>query len=333
MSLFPIADYWWFYAGFTFLILLLLAVDLGVFQRKAHAVPVKEALTWTLVWATLAMLFCYGLYSYAHWKFGPHVAQKTALEFLAGYVVEQTLSLDNMFVFVLVFAYFGIPARLQHKVLFYGILGALIFRATFIVLGSSLLQYAWVLVAFGVVLIASGLKMMFAADRPANIEGNLLLRTLRKIIPVSSGLEGHRFFSRHGHSWRATPLFLTLAFVEVSDIVFAVDSVPAIFAITREPLVVFTSNVFAILGLRSMYFLLASAVARFHLLRYGVSVILIFVGLKVSWLNGMWDGHFPIAISLAVIGGVLACTIALSLLFPRVEKTVVPGTRPAGSAP
>lgn len=322
MTLFPIAVYWWFYAGFTALILLLLAVDLGVFHRRAHSVGMREATIWTCVWISLALLFCCGLYAFTDWKFGGEIAQKTALEFLTGYVVEQSLSLDNMFVFVLIFAYFGTPQRWQHRVLFYGILGALVFRAAFIAVGSILLQYGWVLILFGVFLIASGLKMLLTAEREAHIEDNALLRLLRRIIPITADLDGSRFITRAGGRWRATPLLLTLAFVETSDVIFAVDSVPAIFAITREPLVVFTSNVFAVLGLRSMYFLLAGAVVRFHLLRYGVALILVFVGLKVSWLNSAWEGQFPIAVSLAIIAGVMASSIVLSVVFPKTASPV-----------
>jgi tellurite resistance protein TerC len=316
-TLFPMSDYWWFYLGFTALVLVLLMLDLGVFHRKAHAVSFREAAIWTVVWASLAGLFCIAFYAYSAGRFGARLGRQAALEFLTGYVVEWSLSLDNMFVFVVIFTYFGIPAIYQHRILFYGILGALILRAIFIALGAALIQYGWVVVLFGVFLIFTGIRMMFAPEKEIEPEKNPVIKLVHKMMPVSPRLDGQRFFTRINGIVHATPLLLTLALIEMSDVVFAIDSVPAIFAITREPLIVFTSNVFAILGLRSMYFLLAGAVGRFHLLRYGLSLVLIFVGLKMAWLNHAWDGHFPIGISLSFIAGVLAATIALSLAFPR----------------
>jgi tellurite resistance protein TerC len=250
-------------------VLLLLAVDLGVFHKKAHAVGFAEAAIWTAVWAGLALLFAVGLYFYAG---GP-----SAIEFLTGYVVEWALSLDNMVVFVLVFSYFGIPARSQHVILFYGIIGALLFRGIFVGLGAVLLQYAWTVAIFGGFLVLTGLKMLVTPERPVNLERSLVMRLLRRGLPVSAGTGERRFMERVNGKLLATPLLVALAFIEISDVVFAIDSVPAIFAITREPMIVFTSNVFAILGLRSMYFLLAGAVGRFHLLRYGLALVLIFV--------------------------------------------------------
>jgi len=316
-SLFPLNEFWWFYVAFTALVLVLLAADLGLFHRRAHAVGFREAVIWTCVWAALALVFCLGLYQYASSRFGGVQGKQVALEFLTGYIVEESLSLDNMFVFVLVFQHFGIPARHHHRVLFYGILGALLFRGIFIALGSALLQYAWAVIVFGVFLILTGIRMMLAPAREMQPEESLLVRLLRKFMPVTPGLQESRFFVRIGGTLHATPLLLTLAVVEASDILFAIDSVPAIFAITQEPLIVYTSNIFAILGLRSMYFLLAGAVERFHLLRHGLALILIFVGLKMSWLNQYWEGHFPIGISLAVIGGIIGASIGLSLAFPK----------------
>ncbi len=317
MSLFPFADYWWFYGAFSIFVVLLLAADLGIFHRRVHAVGFREAAIWTVLWASLAVAFCIALYGYAASRFGAPAARQAALEFLTGYIVEWSLSLDNMFVFVLVFGYFGVPARYQHRVLFYGILGALVFRAAFIAIGTVLLQYAWMVVIFGVFLLLTGARMLVMPERPADLEKSAVLRLLRKWIPIVPNHEGHRFFQKIGSKWFATPLLLTLAFIEITDILFAIDSVPAIFAITREPLIVFTSNVFAILGLRSMYFLLAGAVGRFHLLRYGLAGVLMFVGLKMAWLNRLFDGHFPMGISLAVIGTVLAASIGASLAFPK----------------
>jgi tellurite resistance protein TerC len=333
MTYFPFAEYWWFYLAFTGFVVLLLALDLGVFHRKAHAVSFREASVWSVVWIALALLFNYGFYQYAAWKFSHNpallqmpgfdpdgAARQVGLEFLTGYVVEKTLSLDNIFVFVVVFSFFGIPAIYQHRVLFYGILGALVFRAIFIALGSALLQYEWIVWLFGAVLILTGLKMMFAPEKKVDPERNPLIRLFRRFVPVTAELHGQRFFVRMKGVLYATPLFVALLFLEFSDIIFAIDSVPAIFALTREPMIVFTSNIFAILGLRALYFLLAGAVERFSLLKYGLAVVLIFVGLKMVWLNEAFGGKFPITWSLAIIGGVIAVSIAASLVLTRSSK-------------
>lgn len=316
MTLFPFATYWWFYLGFTAFVLVLLALDLGVFHRKAHAVSFREATIWSVIWISLAMAFNYGFYRYALWNFSPEVARQAGLEFLTGYVIEKTLSLDNIFVFVVVFTFFRIPAQYQHRVLFYGIAGALVFRAAFIALGSALLQYQWVILLFGGILILTGIKMMFAPSHAIDPAKNPLLRLFRRWAPVTAELHGPKFFVRVNGVRHATPLFLALLIVEFSDILFAVDSVPAIFAITKEPLIVFTSNVFAILGLRALYFLLAGAAERFYLLKYGLAAVLIFVGIKMVWLNDQFGGHFPILWSLAIIGTLIVVPIAVSLLRP-----------------
>jgi tellurite resistance protein TerC len=263
-----------------------------------------------------------GLYKYAVWNFGATTGKQIGVEFLTGYVVEWSLSLDNMFVFVVVLRYFGTPALFQHRVLFYGIMGALIFRGVFIVLGAELLEYGWVVILFGIFLILTGIQMMFSAERQIHSEQSLIVRGLRKLLPVATDFEAPRFFLRRNGKLYATSILLVLGLIEATDILFTVDSVPGIFAITREPLVVYTSNVFAILGLRAMYFLVAVALERFHLLRYGLALILIFVGLKMSWLNAAWQGHFPSTISLGVIVGVLTASIGLSLVFsaPRTPK-------------
>jgi tellurite resistance protein TerC len=316
-GLFPFAEYWWFYLGFTGFVLLLLALDLGVFHRKAHEVSFKEAAAWSVVWVTLALVFNFLLYRYALWKFPQDVAWRVALEFLAGYVVEKSLSVDNVFVFVLVFGYFAVPAKYQHRVLFYGIAGALAFRAVFIAAGSALMQYHWVVVLFGAFLLVTGVKMFLAPEKGVEPEKNLLVRLFRRLVPVTDAPHGQRFFVRERGVFKATPLFVALLFLEATDIVFAVDSVPAIFALTGEPLVVFTSNIFALLGLRAMYFMLAGAMGKFHLLKYGLALVLVFVGLKMVWLNGLYDGKFPISLSLGIITGVVGLSVAASLLFPR----------------
>jgi tellurite resistance protein TerC len=317
---FPFTDYWWFYASFTAFVLALLAIDLGVFHRHAHVVSVREAITWSTVWVALALAFNYGFYLYAVRTFNADDGQRLGLEFLTGYLVEKSLAVDNIFVFVLVFAYFGIPLQYQHRVLFYGILGALLFRAIFIALGSVLMQYWLVVAIFGVFLIVTGVKMMLAPEQNVDPERNPLIRLFRRCMPVTPELHGQRFFVQLQNRWHATPLLIALLFLEMSDIVFAVDSVPAIFAISREPLIVFTSNVFAILGLRAMYFLLADAIERFHLLKYALAAILIFVGVKMVWLNDAFGGKFPIEWSLAVIAGMLVTGVIGSWLYRPADR-------------
>lgn len=343
VDLFPFAEYWWFYAGFTLFVLLLLSIDLGVFHRKAHAVSFREAATWSGVWVALSLIFNFLFYRYALWKFPQdarlmsipgfdpaEAAHRAGLEFLTGYIIEKSLSVDNIFVFVVVFSFFAIPALYQHRVLYYGIIGALLFRAIFIAMGSILMQYHWMILLFGAFLIITGVKMMFTKDEEIDPSGNFLLRLLRRLVPVTHELRGQSFFVREHGRTLATPLFMSLVFLEMTDIVFALDSVPAIFALTKEPLIVFTSNIFAILGLRAMYFLLAGAVDKFHLLKYGLAVVLVFVGLKMLWLNDLFDGKFPILVSLGVIGGVLVLSITLSLLFPKKEGSIVEEAREEG---
>ena len=337
VELFPFSEYWWFYAVFIGLVLALLGVDLGIFHRKAHAVGFREAATWTVVWIALSLLFNFLLYQYALWKFplDPRLmaipgfdpdaaAWRVSLEFLTGYVIEKSLSVDNIFVFVMVFSYFAIPAKYQHRVLFYGILGALIFRAIFVALGAALMQYHWVVVFFGVFLIFTGLKIFFVKEKGVDPEKNPLIRLMRRVIPVTPKLEGGHFFVNLEGRKHATPLLVALVFLEATDVIFAVDSVPAIFAVTSEPLIVFTSNIFAILGLRALFFMLADAVDKFYLLKYGLGAVLVFVGLKMVWLNQMYDGKFPIWLSLVIICGVIGLSVVLSFLFPRSEAVGPP---------
>jgi tellurite resistance protein TerC len=329
ISLFPFADYWWLYASFLGFVLVMLLLDLGVFHKKSHEVTIKEAGIWTTVWVSLAMLFNVALWKYAMWKFpqDPRLiadptfnplaaANQVGLEFFTGFVIEKALAVDNIFVFVVVFSYFAIPKKYQHRVLFYGILGALVFRALFIALGSVLMSYQWIVMVLGAVLIATGIKLMFAAETAPDPGKNPIVRITRKLIPVTNGLHGKKFFVRDNGVLKATPLFLALVFLEFTDIIFAIDSVPAIFALTKEPLIVFTSNIFAILGLRSMYFLLAGVMDKFHFLKFGLAVILTFVGLKMVWLNEAFGGKFPISWSLGFIISVLTLSIALSLIIP-----------------
>ncbi|HEX2869366.1 MAG TPA: TerC family protein [Ignavibacteriales bacterium] len=336
--LFPFTDYWWFYLGFTAFVLLMLALDLGVFHREAHEVSFKESLTWSIIWISLALLFNFLFYAYAVWKFSTDplllaipgfdpaaAARQVGLEFLTGYIVEKTLAVDNIFVFVVVFGFFSVPIKYQHRVLFFGILGALVFRIIFIAMGSLLLQYHWVVIVFGIFLILTGLKILFAPEKPIDPERNPVIRLFRSIFPVTHTFEGHRFFLRKEGVLYATPLMVTLLFIEVSDIIFAVDSVPAIFAITKEPLIVFTSNIFAILGLRAMYFMLAGIIHKFRYLKYGLGIVLLFVGLKMSWLNQMFGGKFPISWSLILILTVITISILISLFKKdKGEKNAMP---------
>ena len=330
MILFPFYDYWWFYAGFTAFVLVVLALDLGVFHKKAHEVSFKEASIWTSVWIGLAFVFNYFFYLYARYQFSTHErytsmsgfdadaqAKSSALEFLTGFVVEKSLAIDNIFVFAVVFAYFGIPKMYQHRVLFWGILGALIFRAIFIAMGSVLMQYQWIVILFGVLLLLTGIKMFFAGTKPQNLENNFIVKQLKKIFRVHPHIEGQNFFIKKDGLTYVTPLFLALIFLELSDIIFAVDSVPAIFALTKEPLIVFTSNIFAILGLRSMYFMLAGVMDKFAFIKYGLASVLVFVGLKMVWLNEAFGGKFPIHLSLGIIATLIGGSILVSVIIDR----------------
>jgi tellurite resistance protein TerC len=325
--LFPLSEAWWFYAAFVGFITLLLVLDLKVFHKKTHAVSMKEAGLWSVFWVSLALLFNLGV-----WLVLPGVlagnpraagldppqtlAAVLASEFLTGYLVELSLSVDNLFVFVVIFSYFAIPAEVQHRVLFFGILGAIIFRAIFIAAGALLMRFEIVVVLMGLFLIYTGIKLCLPHDDEIHPEKNPVIRLFRRFVPVTSSFHGARFFVVEAGRRVATPLFIALLVVEMTDIVFAVDSVPAIFGFTQEPLIVFTSNMFAILGLRTLYFLLAGAVGRFHYLKYGLGIILLFVGAKMSILH-YFHVKPDIQVSLGVVLGVLALSIAVSFLFPR----------------
>jgi len=293
----------WLWAGFTAFILALLALDLGVFHRKAHAVSVREATFWSAAWILLALLFNAGLW----WLRGPD----PALQFLTGYLIEKSLSVDNIFVMALIFSYFAVPAIEQHRVLFWGILGALVLRAVFILAGSALLaSFHWIIYLFGAFLIFTGIKMALHKGEDIHPEKNPVLRLVRRLMPVTPGYEGHHFFVRRAGRWMATPLFLVLAVVESTDLVFAVDSIPAIFAVTNDPFLVYTSNVFAILGLRSLYFVLAGVMSQFVYLKIGLSAVLVFVGAKMT-LAEIYK--IPSAVSLLVIAALLTISIVASL--------------------
>ena len=303
----------WFWVGFNVFVLAMLALDLGVFHRKHHEVKFKEAISWTAVWIALALVFN-GLVYYV-W------GSQVALQFLTGYLIEKSLSVDNVFVFLLIFSYFKVPAKYQHEVLFWGIIGALVFRAIFIAVGITLLEhFHWLVYVFGAFLVFTGVKLALEKDKEIHPERNIVLRVFRRIMPVTEQYEGGKFFvKKNGRAW-ATPLFVVLLVIETTDVIFAVDSIPAILAITKDPFIVYTSNVFAILGLRALYFALAGVMQLFHHLHYGLAVILGFVGLKMI----MSDFYkIPVTISLGVIMGVLTLSIVASLVWPKKETAVL----------
>lgn len=301
----------WLWVGFNLFILAMLALDLGIFHRKAHVVSLKESIAWTLVWILLALLFNIGVWHYA----GP----QKALEFFTGYVIEKSLSIDNVFVFAMLFSYFSVPAQFQHKVLFWGILGALIMRAIMIALGAALItKFAWIIYIFGAFLILTGLKMILKREEEIHPERNPVVRWFKKLMPITSGYREDKFFVQENGVRMATPLFIVLIMVEFTDLIFAVDSIPAIFAVTLDPFIVYTSNVFAILGLRSLYFALAGVMNKFHYLKIGLGIVLAFVGIK------MLLSHSPYKIdtlfSLGVVITIIALSIILSLF--KHKKTI-----------
>ncbi len=299
----------WFYVGFTAFVLAMLALDLGVFHRKAHVVRSKEAAIWVAIWASLATTFGGILYIW--------LGAERALLFATGYLIEQSLSVDNLFVIVMIFSYFSVPDKYQHRVLFWGILGALVMRGMFIAVGTILIsRFSWVMYIFGAFLIFTGIRMAFEHDEEFDAEKNIVMRSARRFLRVTNRYDGQRFFTMENGMKVATPLLLVLILVEFVDLVFAVDSIPAIFAVTTDPFLVYTSNVFAILGLRSMYFLLSGIVHKFVYLKYGLSVILTFVGVKMVIVDFY---HVPILLSLVVIIATLAISIAISLKFPPKE--------------
>ncbi|CAH0241193.1 tellurite resistance protein TerC [Pseudomonas frederiksbergensis] len=308
----------WMWVAFIAFVLAMLTLDLFVFGgRKAHRVSVREASCWVIAWCALALAFAGLLRWYLNGEFGPEIAQRKMLEFLTGYLIEQSLSIDNMFIFVMIFGYFAVPPELQRRVLLYGVLGAIVMRGAMILAGVWLVsQFAWVLYVFGVFLIITGIKMLvFAGHRP-DLDKNPLLRWIRGHLRVTNGLHGEHFFVvQDGRHW-ATPMFLVLVLIEASDLVFAIDSIPAIFAVTTDPFIVFTSNIFAIMGLRALYFLLADMADRFHLLKYGLATVLVFIGTKMTLMPWL---HMPVEWSLAVVGGIILTSVLLSLIMSRKE--------------
>jgi tellurite resistance protein TerC len=306
-------DQIWLWVGFNVFVLLMLAVDLGIFHRKAHEVSVKEAAGWSVVWVSLALLFNYGVYHF--------MGRQAGMEFLTGYLIEKALSVDNIFVFVLIFAFFNVPSRYQHRVLFWGIIGALLMRGAMIGAGAYLIkQFHWIVYVFGGFLVITGVRMATQTEHAIEPESNPVIRLVRRFIPVTNLYHGQNFFVREAEKPGgvvrrvATPLFVVLVIVETTDLIFAVDSIPAIFAVTGDPFLVYTSNVFAILGLRSLYFLLAGVIHKFHYLKLGLSVVLVFVGAKML-LTDVYK--VPVGLSLGVIALLLLLSIVASLVFPR----------------
>jgi len=305
-----------FWVGFVGFVVLMLAIDLGVFHRKAHAVGFREALTWSAIWVSLTLLFNLGVW----WKFGP----ERGLEFLTGYLIEWSLSVDNIFVFLVIFSSLGIPAIYQHRVLFWGILSALVLRALMIFGGTALLtRFHWLIYVFGAFLILTGIKIFLQRDKEMQPDAGLVLRIVTRLVPSTPRYDGDRFFTRLYGRRVATPLFTALILIEITDVIFAIDSIPAIFAVTSDPFIVFTSNIFAILGLRSLFFMLAGIADRFRYLKIGLAGVLVFVGAKMTLMDVY---KIPALISLAVVFSILATSMLVSWVASRTEAVRLHGS-------
>lgn len=306
----------WMWGVFIAFVIAMLALDIfALGGSRSHKVSVKEAASWSIVWVSLAMLFNLGLWYYVRDHFDEAIATTKAMEFLTGYVIEKSLSVDNVFVFLMIFSHFAIPEQYQRKVLLYGVLGAIVMRVAMILAGTWVVtQFSWVLYIFGVFLLFTGFKMLVSAEKEPDLEANPVLRFAKKMLPFTNQFHGEKFSIIENGKRVFTPLFLVLILIEISDVVFAVDSIPAIFAVTTDPFIVFTSNIFAIMGLRALYFLLADMASRFHLLKFGLAFVLMFVGVKmliVKWI------HVPTAVSLTVIGTLLISSVVASLISTR----------------
>ena len=306
----------WMWGGFVAFVLVMLALDLFVFGgRKAHKVSVKEAAAWSLVWVSLALAFNAGMWWYLSGTVGPEIADRKALEFLTGYLIEKSLSVDNVFVFLLIFTAFHVAPEFQRRVLIYGVLGAIVMRAIMILAGAWVVrEYSWVLYLFGAFLVVTGIRMLVMAEKTPDLEKNPVLKFARRHLRIAEGDHGEKFSVMKNGVRYFTPLFLVLILIEVTDLVFAVDSIPAIFAITTDPFIVFTSNIFAIMGLRALYFLLADVADRFHLLKYGLAMVLTFIGAKM--LIAPWY-HVPVQASLAIVAVLIGASVVASLVATR----------------
>jgi tellurite resistance protein TerC len=302
----------WLWLFFVASVLVALLIDFVVLKKQgAHTVSVKEALNWSLIWVGLSLAFNALFWWAVYQDHGTAVANTRAMEFLTGYLIEKSLAVDNIFVFLMIFGYFAVPPEFQKRVLMIGIIGAIVLRTVMILAGSWLIsEFHWVLYLFGAFLLLTGIKMWWAAGKEPDLESNPALKLLRRIMPVSKSFDGEKFFTAQNGKKIATPLLLVIALVGITDVIFAVDSIPAIFAITTDPFIVLTSNIFAILGLRAMYFLLAAVAAKFHLLSYGLAVILVFIGTKMMLIDIF---KIPVGISLGVVVAILAATMVLSL--------------------
>jgi tellurite resistance protein TerC len=293
--------------GFIVFVIVMLALDLGIFHKEKHEVGLKEALTWCCVWVTLAMLFAVGVYFF--------MGKQQALEFVTGYLIEESLSVDNLFVFLMVFSYFKVPPKVQHGVLFVGILSALVMRAAFIGGGIALItHFKWIIYIFGAFLVFTGIKMVTDSEKEMHPEKSIFFKLIKKVLPVHPEFDGEKYFTKINNKWHVTKLFLVLMVVEATDLIFAFDSIPAIIAITQNTFIVYTSNIFAILGLRSLYFALARITSLFHYIKYALCVILVFVGVKM--LIGSFF-HISIMVSLSVIASVLLLSVLASLFWPK----------------
>jgi tellurite resistance protein TerC len=302
----------WQWVGFNVFVLAMLALDLFVLHKDAHAVRFREAIRWAIIWVLLAVIFGAGV-----WYFQ---GAEQGLAFFTGYLIEEALSVDNIFVFVLVFSYFRVPPQYQHRVLFWGVLGALVMRGIMIAVGAALIaRFHWIIYVFGAFLVVTGIRMAFHDESDIEPESNPVLRLVRRLIPIAPHYDGQKFFTRDARTGRrfATPLLVVLVIIETTDLVFALDSIPAIFSVTRDPFIVYTSNIFAILGLRTLYFLLAGIIHRFHYLKIGLSVVLVFIGVKMlveHWIE------IPIAASLGIVAAVLGASVVASLIWPSEAK-------------
>lgn len=329
VHIFPFSDFWPVYALFALGIGFVLWISLRAFSGQAHQVSIREASISALSWFALALLFNVGLYFFTWWHLSHDpgtalalgatpdaLARQTALEFLSGYLLEKSLAVDNLFVFIVIFRFFSVAPEYQHRVLFYGLFGAIALRAVFIAMGAVVMEIPWVVIMFGLFLIYQGISVLRGKEPEIHPEKNRVLKILNRYLPVSNSFDGQRFFSKVNGKWMVTPLFITLIFVELTDIVFAFDSVPAIFGLTREPMVVFTSNIFAVIDLRALYFLLAAFISRFHYLSYGLSFVLVFIGVKMAFLDELLHLKLPTEVSLLVVLTLIVGSIVLSLIKP-----------------
>jgi len=333
VHIFPFAEFWPLYSFFLLVVGFLLWLSLRLNAARVHEVSIREATITALSWFGIALLFNTMLYFFTWWRLEQHpeivaalggtadsLARSTALEFLSGYLVEKSLAVDNLFVFLVIFRFFSVAPQYQQRVLFYGLFGALLFRAIFIAMGAVVMDIPLVVIFFGLFLMYQGVQVLKGDEPEMDPEKNRILRFLNRYLPVSSTMAAEKFFTREAGKWMVTPLFVTLVFVEITDIMFAFDSVPAIFGLTKEPMVVFTSNIFAVIDLRALYFLLAAFISRFHYLNYGLSFVLVFIGAKMAILDELLDIRLPTEISLLVVMGLIVGAIVLSLVKPPKDR-------------